>query len=234
MQRRLPGEIALTVAYVGSKTTHLDNTVELHSPDPAFNTASSPLQSRRPYQFINDNGVIRPLTRIRWLDSGANAWYQGLPVNAQKRFSRGASFNVAYTYSKSLMEGYGRNEGDGFNPNTYQDPRNRAAEKARAGFDARHNMVANFVYELPTLPFARSGLANAFLGGWQSNGIVTLRTGSPFTVTQGAIINTSNTPVRPHRIGSGHPDTPTVNQWFNSNDFQLVSRNSAAISERCR
>jgi hypothetical protein len=31
------------------------------------------------------------------------------------------------------MEGYGRNEGDGFNPNAYQNPRNRAADRGARG-----------------------------------------------------------------------------------------------------
>lgn len=234
IQRRLPFDSVLTVGYVGSKSTHIDNTVELNSPDPAFNTATSTLQSRRPYQFIIDNGVRRPLTRLRWLDSGANAWYQGLQANLQKRFSKGLVFNLAYTYSKSMMEGYGRNEGDGFNPNTYQNPRNRAAEKGRIGWDVRHNTVINFVYELPTPEALKKGIGNVVLGGWQTNGIMTFRTGFPFTVTQGGIINTANTPVRPDRIANGALSNPTVNAWFNPDAFRLVSCVNSALPEVCK
>jgi hypothetical protein len=234
IQRRLPFESVLTVGYVGSKSTHIDNTVELNSPDPAFNTATSTLQSRRPYQFIIDNGVRRPLTRLRWLDSGANAWYQGLQANLQKRFSKGLIFNLAYTYSKSMMEGYGRNEGDGFNPNTYQNPRDRAAEKGRIGWDVRHNTVVNFVYELPTPEALKKGIGNVVLGGWQTNGILTFRSGFPFTVTQGGIINTANTPVRPDRIANGALSNPTVNAWFNPDAFRLVSCVNSALPEVCK
>lgn len=232
VQRQLPWTMALNVGYVGSKTTHLDNTVELNSPDPAFNVSGSTVQSRRPYQFIDDAGIQRPLTRIRFLDSGGNAWYQGLQMTLQKRFGNGLSFSIAHTFSKSLMEGYGRNEGDGFNSNTYQDPRNRAAEKGRVGFDVTHNTVANFVYELP---FFKNG--NAFtktlLGGWQTNGVLTFRTGFPFAVGQGAIINTANTPVRPDRIADGSISNPTVNQWFNPDAFRLVSCANSALPEAC-
>lgn len=234
IQRKLPFEAVLSVGYIGSKSTNLDNTVELNSPDPAFNTATSTVQSRRPYQFINDAGVIRPLTRIRWLDSGANAWYNGLQINLQKRFSKGFSFNLAYTWSKAMMEGYGRNEGDGFNSNTYQNPRDRATEKGRIGWDVRQNAVMNFVYELPNPQALQRGAAKYVFGGWQTNGIITLRTGFPFAVTQGAIINTANTPVRPDRAGSGALSNPTVNQWFNPDDFRLVSCSDASIPERCK
>ncbi len=234
VQRRLFGGMVLTVGYVGSRTIHMDSTQERNTPAPAFNTATSSIQSRRPYPFILDNGVLRPLTRLRFLDSGANAWYQGLQFNLQRRYSNGFSFTIAHTMSKSLMEGYGRNEGDGFNSNTYQNPFNRAAEKGRAGFDVTHNFVANFVYELPTPNMFKKGIANVVFGGWQTNGIVTLRTGFPFAVTQGGITNTAgNAPVRPDRIADGSVSNPTVNQWFNPDAFRLTSCVNAALPETC-
>jgi hypothetical protein len=49
IQRKLPWNMVATIGYVGNKSTHVDNTVELNnSPDPAFNTATSTVQSRRP------------------------------------------------------------------------------------------------------------------------------------------------------------------------------------------
>lgn len=233
VQRKLPADMVLTVGYVGSKTSHLDNTVELNSPDPAFNVGGSTVQSRRPIQFVIDDGIQRPLTRLRWLDSGANSWYDGLQVNLQKRYSRGLTLNIAYTFSKTLIEGYGRNEGDGFNSNTYQNPRNRAAEKGRVGWDATHNAVINYIYDIPTPQAFQHGIARQILGGWQTNGILTFRTGFPFAVTQGAIINTANTPVRPDRVGSGALANPTVNQWFNPDAFHLVSCNDPSLPELC-
>ena len=51
-----------------------------------------------------------------------------------------------------MGEGYGRNEGAGAIPNSYQNPRDRAAEKTRYGFDVRHSTVINFLYEVPLIP----------------------------------------------------------------------------------
>ena len=145
-----PGIRRLTVGYVGSKTTHLDNTVELNNPDPFIpDRAPDTIQSRRPFPFIIDNGVRRPLSRIRFLDSGGNSWYEGLQISARKRYSHGLVFTFAYTFSKTLMEGYGRNEGDGINSNTYQNKYDRAAEKGRVGFDDRHVAVTSFIYDVP-------------------------------------------------------------------------------------
>ncbi len=234
VQRRLPWSTTLTVGYVGSKTTHLDNTVEKDNPD-AFIPAGplDTVQSRRPYPFIIDNGIQRPLTRIRFLDSGGNAWYEGLQVSARKEFSHGLVFTMAYTYSKTLMEGYGRNEGDGVNSNTYQNPRDRAVEKGRVGFDARQTAVMSFVYDLPAPRVLSTGLAGAVFSGWQTNGIVTLRSGFPFAVTQGNIINTGNSPVRPDRVADGSLDNPTLQQWFNPDAFRIVSCANTSLPETC-
>jgi hypothetical protein len=234
VQRRLPWDTSLTVGYVGSKTTHLDNTVERNNPDPFIVTGpTDTIQSRRPFPFIIDNGVRRPLSRMRFLDSGGNSWYDGLQVSLRKRYSQGLVLTFAYTYSKTLMEGYGRNESDGINSNTFQNKYNRAAEKGRVGFDNRHVAVTSFVYDVPVPSFMASGVLGALFSGWQTNGIVTLRSGNPFTVSQGNVINTGNAPVRPDRVDSGKLNNRTVNQWFNPDAFRLVSCANAAIPEVC-
>src|SRR5262249_53891142 len=116
IQRQLPLQSVLDVGYVGSKGIHIDNTVELNNPDPGLSSLATTPQQRRPYQFVTDGfgGPVRPISRIRWLDAGANSWYQGLQVNWQKRMTHGLTTNLAYTYSKSEGEGYGRNESFGF------------------------------------------------------------------------------------------------------------------------
>ncbi len=235
IQRRLPFDSVLTVGYVGNHGVHIDNTVELNNPDPAPNTNST-AQQRRPYQFVVDGpgGPVRPLSRIRWLDSGGQSWYHGLQADWQKRFSRGLQFNVAYTYSKAEGTGYGRNESFGATNNgTYQNPRNRAADKSVYPFDVTHNAVINFIYEIPTPPGFRNHFGRAILGGWQANGIWTLRSGFPFTVQQSNTLNTFNSPVRPDRLGTGTLSNPTVNLWFNPSDFQIVTCNVSYLLNTC-
>jgi hypothetical protein len=234
IQRRLPWDATLTVGYVGSKTSHLDNTVERNNPDPFIPTSGADtVQSRRPYQTIIDKGVSRPLSRIRFLDSGGNSWYEGLQVSLRKRYSHGFVYTLAYTFSKTLMEGYGRNEGDGINTTTYQDKNNRAAEKGRVGFDARHVAVMSFIYDVPAPKILSTGFAGAIFSGWQTNGIVTLKSGLPFTVGQGNLLNTGNASARPDRIANGKLENPTVNQWFDPDAFRLVSCANSALPELC-
>ncbi len=222
VQRRLPFDTVLSVGYVGNKGTHLDNRVELNAPAPSI--LPNP-NGRRPIPSFVDGpgGPVRPLNMLRWLTSDANSWYHALQVNAQKRFSRGLQLNISYTYSKAEGEGYGRNESGGALPNTYQNPHDRAAEKTRYGFDFRHSAVISFLYELPTIPAFKDNIGKHIFGGWQMNGIIQLRSGLPFTVTQTNTINTIEGHVRPDRLSSGKLDDPTINKWYDPDAFRVVT-----------
>jgi hypothetical protein len=229
IQRELPLNTALTVAYVGSKTTHVPNSIgNYNSPDPS---PDSNFQRRRPYQQFYD-ALTSPnpqiLGAIRYLDSYGNGFYHGLQVTLEKRYSSGLSYGLAYAFSKAGGDGpAGGNEDSG-----YQNPRDRLGSRGRYFFDQRHNAVAHFVYELP---FAKrmKGIGGAVLGGWQVNGILSLRTGFPFTVT-GGDLNTSSATIRPDRIADGRLfGDATIERWFDTTAFQRVSCNIPARPDLC-
>ena len=224
IQRQLPFGTILTVGYVGSQSSHLDNTVpNFNSPDPSPDTD---INSRRPYQAYvsaGEGNTPRLLNNIRYLDSFASASYHGLQVQAQKRYSHGVTMGLAYTYSKSLGEGYGRNDPGGDVQTTYQNPRDRRIDRTRYGFDITHNLVANFVYDLPFLKGA-SALAKSALGGWQVSGIISIRTGFPFTPAGGNLNTGSST--RPDRVGDGRLDgAATRKLWFDPTAFRRTDCN---------
>ena len=222
VQRRLPFDTVLTVGYVGNKGSHIDQTVELNAPAPSI--LANP-GGRRPIPTFIDGvgGPTRPLNRLRWLTSDGNSWYHALQVNAQKRFSKGLQLGFAYTYSKALGEGYGRNEGGGAVSNSYQNPKNRAAEKTRYGFDFRHSAVINLLYELPTIPAFKDNIGKHIFGGWQMNSIIVLRSGLPFSVLQANTINTLEGQIRPDRLSDGKLSNPTVNKWYDPDAFRVVT-----------
>ena len=82
----------------------------------------------------------------------------------------------------------------------HQNARDLDADRSNSLTDVRHRYVANWLYELP---FGRgkrylgssSGIVNAVLGDWQVGGVLTIQSGSPFTVTGGQ--------GRPNRICDG-------------------------------
>jgi hypothetical protein len=70
------------------------------------------------------------------------------------------------------------------------DLRNLRVCRGPSDFDIRHLFNANFIYELPfgkgrTFGSNAPGWLNQIIGGWEVTGIVTARSGLPFSVTSG-------------------------------------------------
>ena len=229
IQRALPLKTVLTIAYVGSKTSNIDTTmVSWNLPPPNTNTNIAATRPYQAYVSLGEGNAPRGLGQIRYLDNFANGSYQGLQTTVEKRYSRGFIFNLAYTFSKSLGEGYERNSG---NSNSYQDPANRRAERGRYLFDTSHNAVVSFVYEMPFLNRFK-GVAGGFLAGWQVNGIVTLHTGSPFGLS-GGNLNTGGIS-RPDRIADGRlGDKATRQLWFDPTAFRRTDCNIPGRLDLC-
>ena len=116
--------------------------------------------------------------------------YHAMQTRISRRFNNGFSFNVNYTLSRS--------EGLAGASNSDQQPRVRIPDLydlnyGVSDFDRTHVFNARSLLELP---FGRGrrwlsngGLWSAILGGWQLNNVLSLRSGTPFTVT------TSTTPL---------------------------------------
>jgi hypothetical protein len=230
IQRELPGETSLTVGYVGSHGLNTGNAFA------NFNTAQpSPdsfVQDRRPFPRFYDPAKpskgVQDLATIRLLDSFGSSFHSGLQVKVDKRYSNGLAYGLAYTYSKS----YGDGENGGQEGVSYQNPYlNRSTEsRGRFRFDQKHNMVGHWVWEMPGQNI--SGPVRYVIGGWQSNGIVALRSGFPFNVTQGGELNTGG-PVRPDRIADGRLSDGNRRYWFDTQAFMRVTCNVPDRQDRC-
>jgi hypothetical protein len=138
---------------------------------------------------------------------------------------------LAYTYSKALGEGYGRNDPSGDVNSTYQDPRNRRANRSRYGFDVTHNAVINYVYDVPLFQNSRGWVHGAF-GGWQTSGVISLHTGFPFTVS-GGNLNTGFT-TYPDRVADGRlGDSAARQRWYDPAAFRRTDCNLSLHPELC-
>ena len=62
--------------------------------------------------------------------------------------------------------------------------RQSVPSRGLAAFQVKHRFVTSFIWQLPFLRHSK-GVGQAFLGGWSVNGILTLQTGIPFSVTAG-------------------------------------------------
>jgi hypothetical protein len=115
--------------------------------------------------------------------SDGNTDYNSLELSLRRRTSKGLSFNLGYTFSHGLAD-------FGDNLTTAQLPQNSynyAAEMSNSILDIRSRFIGNFTWELPFGQGKRflhdPGAASKWLGDWQFNGIVTLQTGTPYSVT---------------------------------------------------
>jgi hypothetical protein len=129
---------------------------------------------------------------------------------------------LGYTWSHSI-DNTGTEFGGG--TGTPQDPRFRNLDGGNSASDLRHRFTLAYTYSLPTGKGRRflnhGGVGNLVLGGWQTNGLVTLQTGLPFTPgLQTTTVNTG-TGSRPDRIASGFlpSDQRSINRWFDVTAF---------------
>ena len=111
--------------------------------------------------------------------------YHGLQTKLEQQYANGMTFLLAYTYSKTLSDaGDLLNGGSTGGLRAYSVPGlGPKFDWARANFDIRHVFHLSGGYELP---FGKGkkymntgGIANAVLGGWATNWIVTLQGGQP-------------------------------------------------------
>ena len=203
----------LSVNYVGSESHRLDiggyfNTA---APGPPGNNAA-----RRPYPYI---------VPTRYDRSWGNGSYNALQVSLAKRFTSGLSYQVAYTWSKTIDEG--QSGWFGVEGNALQDPYNLHGSRSVSAYDIPQLLTINLNYELPVGKGRRfstgSHIVDCIVGDWQANAIFTARSGQPYTVTaSGDIANTGNVNYeRPNLVGNPALAHPTTSEYFNTAAFAI-------------
>ena len=215
----------LEVAYVGSRGRNLIRGRDINQAQPSPNP-----YNLRPNPFFAD---------IVSVESKARSTYDALQIRFNERMSNG-SVLVAYTLSESQDDasGFFSSTGD---PNFPQDSNNPSAEFGRSAFDVRHRFTMSFSYDLPfgsSRSSATRGWAAALFGDWQANGIITVQSGSPFTVSLLSELDNSNTGRaalgfgfndRPNLIADPNIQNPSANGWFNAKAFELPPYGTFAL-----
>lgn len=135
--------------------------------------------------------------------SGINTWagvgtasYNGGTVTLRRPLSHGLSFDFNYTLSHSIDDGGGAESGRGTYGGIMLDPYDYRAYRGSSDFDARHNINANLLYELPVGAGKRFlGHAPRYLdeivGGWQISTISRYRSGLPTSIFTSGIFPTN-------------------------------------------
>jgi hypothetical protein len=213
IQRQMPLGILAQASYSASIAKHLPMTVNYNQIRiETARAAAKGTQDMRPYpQFGGINGQ----------DDRGSSNYQSLQLVAQRRYRKGLSFLVGYTFSKLIDD-----VEDVFGATPLQDSYNLRLEKSLSAAHYPHRFVGSGVYELPVGKGKRllgSGTVSRLIGNWQLGWIVALQSGSQVTITQSSnTTRTFNGGLRPNLVSN--PILPegerTLNRWFNTQAFQ--------------
>jgi len=165
----------------------------------------------------NINGVDTPYALYNkefsalyaWSSIGTSAYNAG-QFTLRSRPSHGLQFDFNYTLSKSLDIGSDAERVGPFGGlsaiiNTW-DPKQL---RGPSDFDARHQINANWVYDLPFGHGRKWGsgwnrFTDSAIGGWQVSGIYRWTSGFPFSVDAGGTFNT-NFQLEGKAVATGNP-----------------------------
>ncbi len=216
VQRQLPFNLVLDVAYVGS---HGVNTPS----EPNLNAGQTIGAGSLGEPFFVKYGTTSSVTQYF---QGFSSTYNSLQVKFDRRFSSGLTMTTAFTWQKAMDFQSGDDggldfyAGQGLNRNY-----------ARADFDRTLNYIQSYIYQLPFgrgKRFLTNDLAGKIVGGWQVSGIFSARTGTPLTFTGNntLILGTGGTAtlqqVAPIEVLGG---INTGNPWFSTSSFVKTPNN---------
>jgi hypothetical protein len=250
IQRQLPFNLLVDVAYVGSHGVHLNKSGEsdwnANQLTPAALSLGTQLEQSvaNPFYGIITTGaeagatipesyLQAPYPQFTAVDLsylvGGYEIYNSFQIKVNKRLSHGLSALVSYTGQKQIDDYSGiQNVGNitGGIQNIY-DPQ---AERAVSSNNISRSLVVSAVYNLP---FGRgqklggnwSKPVDALLGGWQLNGITTQQNGFPLSPSTQNTSDSGSNVLRPNLTGI----SPVVKGSVKSKLNDYV--NSAAFSQ---
>jgi hypothetical protein len=176
----------------------------------------------RPYPGYGD---------INYFLNNGIANYNALQVQANRRFSQGLQFGVAYTLSRS--RDYTSATETGTTPGrlpTYADVREWTY--GLSSFDQTHVVVINYTYDIPSLPAAWSNVVTrAVLNNWQISGITAFSSGTPSGITlalQDSATDLTGGGDGTRVVVTGDPVLPrserSFSRWFDTSVFARPAR----------
>jgi hypothetical protein len=212
----------LTLSYLGNGDHNMTQIRNINQP---LTPGPGTVKSRSPYPFFG---------WIVFRDPSGNGSYNAAAVKFEKRYSQGLTLGGSYTYSHAIdnvaeaLTNAGGQE--------LQDNYNLSRNRGNSTFDLRQAFVATSIYELPFGHgkhwLNKKGPLDWVLGGWQAGGILSFRTGTPFTPLVSVDISNTGTsnPTggtanqnHPNRVGNGNlpAGQQSINNWFDLSAFTI-------------
>jgi hypothetical protein len=250
MQKTFWQNLNLEVGYLGSKNTHLglpeSNLNQVPAADLAMGSALTvkvpnpyygqiPASSSLGQPTIAQQQLLRAYPRFTTValfrDNVADSEYEAFQAKLEKRFSRGLSFTLAYTFSKLIDDASTYFSQTIFTGPTLTtigaaDASNRKLERDVSSGDIPQVFSAGWVYRIPRL---------WKLSGWQIGGLVRVQAGDAVPITQAT--NTLSAfgyaVQRPNRIANPNQFAGrSAAEWFDKAAFIAAGQFAIGNSSR--
>jgi Carboxypeptidase regulatory-like domain len=169
VQRELPYGVVVDATYVGRRGLYLQRERNINQLQPGTIQANPTVNiaALRPFKGYG---------ALRIAENAGYSKYNSLQLSADKRYSNGVKFGLAYTLGKSEDNASDKRD---VLWNSYDDSNFWGA----SSFDRRHVLSVYYIYDLPFWRDQTSLMKN-LLGGWQISGSSFFRTGTPFSITR--------------------------------------------------
>jgi hypothetical protein len=231
VQRQLPYDMFLTLAYVGNREIHILSNLNHPNqyPDSALQYGSKLNDSfltgtaqtdgfALPYpNFVADFGAnatvyqsLKPFPQYSNVsnnfEGSGTVFYNGVQAELEKRYTNGLAFLYSLTVARTESNNdFGNQSGFGADA---MDKYRQSQEYGVASSDQKYNTKLSGTYELPIgrgkLLLNQKGIASEILGGWQIGGILDYEGAAPYSVGQGSYSWLPNGFNRPNRVPSVH------------------------------
>ncbi len=205
VQRSLPYDMVVDVAYAGSKGTHLLQNLQYNQLPDRYLALGNELIRRVPNPFFGKipatqalgtsvttvGQLLRPYPHFTGFSTtgstSGSSIYHSMQSRFEKRFSHGFSFLAAYTIAKLIDDGANGIQ-NFFGPvPSFQNHNNRKLERSISSQEVPQRLSLAYNYELPigkgkALAGSLSGLVEKLAGGWQINGVSSFQSGRPLAL----------------------------------------------------
>jgi len=208
--RQVGPSLSIGASYVGTFTRNLplSRDVNYQVLTATATSAGANVLSRRPVPAVG---------AVLLLDSDQYSNYNSLQVTFALHRWHHLAFNGFYTYSKTMASAELQNNTTNGLAQNYSK---LGDEYGRADTDQRHVFSMSMNWELEYY-HGGSGLLRNLLNGWTISPVIKMRSGLPFTVTNGSVDANldGQTNDRAQLIGDPQVTNPTADMWFNTAAF---------------
>jgi hypothetical protein len=216
---QLPLSMVASVAYIGSKGTHLAAFIPVNSflpaalPAPATSVAD---ETARLDQFkAASTSALRldsRFSQVNLITDAANSNYNSLQLVLKKSLSNGLMFQTSYTWSKSLdnaSTAYPTQDylGDG----VPQNPSNLRLSRALSNFDIPRRFLFTGIYQVPFWNGRTDLLSRFLLQGWQFGVTSVYQSGVPMNIFSGPVLGISDVNLDGNSTGGTASDNTLAN-----------------------